>query len=326
MVGEPKTLLELAMAAARSRTTWNGWLESAEKPASDHEETKIERAAKLVTDIVNNNTWMLLQGFVVKPQGSYFNNTNVRLEADMDLRIEISDIKTEYLGGLDEAKVAGLKTFTGTGRTFVDLNRDVRQVLETDLVKLFGRSSVDASGEKAIKVHGLDGSRADCDIVPTFDLNVFMGPPLYAPYMVRGVAILGRSSFGWTYNFPEQHHDNGIAKRTRTSHRFKRIVRMLKRLNYELETRGEIPRRIPSFYVECLVYCVEDEYFLVEQDDRYDRLLRILGRLFTRLSDASWCNEATEVNHIKFLFRSNFSWDAAEALRFVAAAINRLKA
>jgi hypothetical protein len=267
---------------------------------------------------------MLLQGASIQPQGSYFNNTNVRLEADMDLRVEVPHIKVEYLPGVTPAETSHIMTYTDGPRSYAEINSDLRRSLETDLVALFGRPSVDASGEKAIKVHGLDGSRADCDLVPTFALNVFM-KGLYAPYMVRGVAILGRTG-GWTYNFPEQHHDNGIAKRSRTSHRFKRNVRMLKRLNYELETLGDIPRRIPSFFVECLVYLVEDEYFLVETDDRYDRLLRILYRLQNRLADAAWCNEATEINEIKYLFRNSAVWTSTEALNFAIAAIQRLVA
>jgi hypothetical protein len=324
-MSDPRTLLEAAVAAARSRTSWNSWLESAEKPASDHEETKIMRAATLAANIVNNNTWMLLQGASVRPQGSYFNNTNVRLEADMDLRVEVPHIKVEYLFGVLPAETTHIMTYTDGGRSYAEINSDLRSTLEADLVKNFGRANVDSSGQKAIKVHGLDGSRADCDLVPTFALNVFMKDRYGLPYMVRGVAILERMG-GWTYNFPEQHHDNGIAKRFRTSHRFKRNVRMLKRLNYELEALGDIPRRIPSFFVECLVYLVEDEFFLVETDDRYDRILRILYWLRAKLNDPAWCDEASEVNEIKLLFRNNFAWTSSEALNFVNAAIKRLAA
>jgi hypothetical protein len=64
MSGE-RTIIEAAMAAARSRAAWNGWLETAEKPASDHEEAKILRAASLARDVVDSNTWMTLQGAVV---------------------------------------------------------------------------------------------------------------------------------------------------------------------------------------------------------------------------------------------------------------------
>lgn len=174
----------------------------------------------------------------------------------------------------------------------------------TDFTALFGSAGIDATGEKAIKVHGLDGSRADCDVVPTFRLNVFQ-QTIYGPIMLEGVAIRDRSGIGWTYNFPRQSHENGKEKRRRTMLRFKKIVRMLKGLNYELEALGKIKRRIPSFYVECLVYLVEDDFFLVDSDDRYDRLIRILNRLVHKLCDDALCNDVTEVNEIKYLFRFN---------------------
>jgi hypothetical protein len=98
---------------------------------------------------------------------------------------------------------------------------------------------------------------------------------------------------------------------------------MLKRLNYELEGTGDIPKRLPSFLVECLVYTVEDTYFLIDED-RYDRLLRILGRLYDRLCDNAWTQDATEVNNIKLLFREGQAWTHQQALQFVAAAIGRL--
>lgn len=323
-MSDPRNLLEAAMAAARTRTSWNSWLETAEKPASDHEESKIQRAATLASAIVEDNTWLLLQGARVYPQGSYFNNTNVRLEADMDLRVQVPQVWIEYMDGVSADSTKHLASYSNNALTYSDINRFMRSELETGLVKKFGRHNVDATGEKAVKVHGLDGSRADCDLVPTFELNVFM-KGVYCPIMVEGVAILHRT-LGRTFNFPKQHNENGIAKRTRTSHRFKRYVRMLKRLNYELAERKEIANRLPSFYVECLVYCVEDEFFLNESDDRYDRLLRILGRLRALLSDPSWCNDATEVNEIKYLFRNNHSWSFRDASAFIDAAIKRLQA
>jgi hypothetical protein len=72
------------------------------------------------------------------------------------------------------------------------------------------------------------------------------------------------------------------------------------------------------------VYAVEDEHFLYELDDRYLRLLRILMRLDVLLASDQWCENATEVNEIKFLFRSAQSWSRPEARLFVTAALNRL--
>jgi hypothetical protein len=321
MSGGGYTLLESALAVARSRSSWNSWLEQAEKPASDHEEAKIERAASMAAAIVNSNQFLAAAGVRVLPQGSYHNNTNTRNEADMDHRVQMAGIRIIYGDGVDPVTTYS-QNYVPLERTLEDTASLVRAYLARDLIDKFKQDNVDVSGNKAITVTGLDGSRADCDLVPAFHFHLFQS---YngTPYKIEGVAIPGKDG-SWTENFPKQHHDNGIAKRTRTSHRFKRNVRMLKRLNYELADNGDIDRRLPSFFIECLVYAVEDEHFCIDADDRFLRLLRILWRLEVLLGTSDWCERATEVNEIKFLFRPNQAWTLAQAQNFVTAALNRM--
>src|SRR5262249_41345042 len=83
---------------------------------------------------------------------------------------------------------------------------------------------------------------------------------------------------------------------------------------------------LPSFLVECLVYRVEDDYFLVDADDRYDRLLRLVRRMHGQLNDPVWAATANEINEIKLLFGPHQPWTIEVAKRFSAAAWNRLMA
>jgi hypothetical protein len=96
----PNSYLEEAMAKERSRQSWNDRLIHWERPASDHEEDKIERAAGMVRKVVVANAWLTNEGVTVEPQGSYFNNTNVRTEADMDLRVVHPSILIQYAPGV----------------------------------------------------------------------------------------------------------------------------------------------------------------------------------------------------------------------------------
>src|SRR5436853_3674863 len=80
----------------RSRSDWNSRFEHWQRAASDSEEQKIERAARMVRDALVKNAWLSAEGVSVYAQGSYYNNTNVRLDSDMDLRVVHPGIKVEY--------------------------------------------------------------------------------------------------------------------------------------------------------------------------------------------------------------------------------------
>lgn len=313
-----------AMAKARTRSSWNERLTHWERPPSDNEEAQIQRASNAATSLVSASPILTAERVTIRPQGSYFNNTNVRLEADMDLRVQLPDIFIDYAGDVDQTAAYDAEGYWKTGRTFAGIATIVRNELASACRAKFGANRVSAGG-KAVSVNGLSGSHADVDLVPAFRLHWIVNNGYGGYHVTEGVAIVGANG-AVTQNFPEQHHANGKTKRTNTAHRFKKVVRMAKRLNCELADDNAIPRRLPSFLVECLIYAVEDAYFLQPDDDRYDRLVRVVYRVSTLLWDAEWHKTATEVNEIKYLFHASQSWTLNEARAFAAAAIARLEA
>lgn len=317
-------IVEAAIAGKRSRTSWNDRLWHWERPPSDNEEGKIARAAGIATGIVKGNAALTALGAQIRPQGSYYNNTNVRLEADMDLRVQLPTLMVRYAAGVSSTEADGALGYVSVGKTLPEMAREVRDQLAADCRRTFGDRNVTV-GNKAVSVDGLDGSHADVDLVPAFHLRYVVLNDHGGYGALNGVGITGVDG-SETWNFPDQHHANGIAKRARTAHRFKKIVRAAKRLNYELCEIGAINRRLPSFLVECLIYLVEDEHFLVEEDDRFARLLRVLLRMNNLLSDESCVSSAHEINEIKYLFHQNQAWTTADARNFVSAAIARMTA
>jgi hypothetical protein len=144
-------------------------------------------------------------------------------------------------------------------------------------------------------------------------------------YKAEGISILGKDG-SWINNFPDQHRANGIAKRAGTKHRFKKQVRMFKRLRDELVREGELSAgRAPSFLIESLTYAVEDSYFLDESDDRYGRTTRILNRMWQLLDDPIWTATAVEINGVKYLFHFAQPWSVDGAKEFVIAALAQLR-
>jgi hypothetical protein len=277
-------------------------------------------------DPLAGNTWLRSEGVEISAQGSYFNNTNVRLESDMDLRAVHPLIKIDYLNDVIVKYAEQVHRIPQSGRYFTDVVVEMRQQIARSLVEKFGAANVDASGNKAIRLKKLPGSRSDVDIVPMFKYYWVSWNNVAGQFWQNvGVTVLGKDGT-WIHNFPDYHNANGIAKRARTTHRFKRYVRVFKRLRDELVREGKLaPGRVPSFLIECLTYAVEDGYFLVEADDRYDRAYRILERMWDLLDNAAWVSTATEINGVKFLFHATQPWAVDGAKGFVALAPAQLR-
>lgn len=282
----PYNSLLSVLARDRPRSSWNERFAHWERPASNSEEQQIERAAAMVRTALSGSSWLTTEGVTIAPQGSYLNNTNVRLEADMDLRAVHPLIKIEYAAGVVVDCAQAVHGIPQSGRYFEHVIEDMRREISASLIEKFGAHQIDVSGNKAIRLQKLPGSRADLDVVPAFRHYWMWWDTQNSRYMYNeGISILSRNGT-WTNNFPQQHYANGIAKRTRTAHRFKRNTRILKHLRDELvQDRVLRGNQVPSFLIESLTYAVEDAYFLQEQDDRYDRARRILYRIGELLSN-----------------------------------------
>lgn len=315
------------IASSRNRTEWNNRFQHWERPASEFEEAKINRAASMIRDALKNDPLLGPQHVDIEPQGSYHNNTNVRLESDMDIR---ACWKTESMiltqGNLTLQETYSALGFCSTDQSLADIAAQHRRRIHSALESKFGSNNLDP-GSKAFQLEAISGSRAKADIVPAVRLIIATeAGTVLTPSVVpiEGVVIFSRDG-KQIFNFPEQHHRHGIKKHNITLRRFKKVVRILKRLRDELVSLGRLKKgQVPSFLIECLVYLVEDWYFCIEED-RYDRIRRILKRIAELLNDPNRIRSATEINEIKLLFSLDQPWTANDAVSFVFQAWKRLE-
>jgi len=162
-------LARLLAEGYRTRSSWNDRLTHWERPASESEEVQIERAASMVRFALAENAWLRNEGVAVSAQGSYFNNTNVRLESDMDLRAVHPLIRIEYAPNVLVEAAQAAHGIPQSGRYFSDVVTDARREIKLCLGQKFSAENVDGDGNKAIRLKKLAGSRADVDIVPVFN-------------------------------------------------------------------------------------------------------------------------------------------------------------
>lgn len=311
--------------SVRTRSSWNDRFSHWETAESTTETKAIERARDMVHSALRENKWLVNEGVVISPQGSFTNRTNVRNEADIDLRVQHPLLRIECDSNVNFQAAYQAGTYFDSGRSFADLAQNMRKEISRDLKARFGKGAVNDTGKKAIRVDGVAGSRGEVDVVPCFTLHHIRAGAGFVPFStVHGVAILSTDG-NWTLNYPEQHIANGRRKRTTTGHQFKRVVRIVKRLQTDMEEYGVLEERVPSFLIECLVYLVEDHHF-VYNEDRYDRIRRILTRVSEILAQGGLLSPyfLSEINGIKPLFGGDQAWTLEKAQRFVHAALRHL--
>ncbi|MBB2749782.1 UNVERIFIED_ORG: hypothetical protein GGI57_000448 [Rhizobium aethiopicum] len=310
--------------SVRRRSSWNDRFAHWEKAESTTETVAIERGRSVVQGILGANRSLISEGVRFAPQGSFTNRTNVRNEADIDLRVQHPSLWIEHGTGVDPRTASNAYGYHGVGRSYAQIAGDMRSTIATELKASLGKSNVDDSGKKAIRVKGVTGSRGEVDVVPCFTLHHIYVPQGSWHYdRIAGVAILGTDG-SWTLNYPDQHIANGRLKRTTTGHQFKRMVRIVKRMQSDMIDHGVITERVPSFLVECLVYLVEDHHFVVNED-RYSRVKRILTRSLEIISQQGLAlYNLPEINGIKPLFGVRQAWTVEKARWFLASAICHL--
>ena len=123
----------------------------------------------------------------------------------------------------------------------------------------------------------------------------------------------------WIVNYPIQHLEEGKRKNTATSKRYKRVVRILKRLENKMVAEGVI-EAVPSFLIESLVWNTPDPKF--EASTWSGRVQNALAHAYneTRSPECFRSNDWLEANAQKFLFYDGQNWSYQEAHAFAAAA------
>ena len=140
--------------------------------------------------------------------------------------------------------------------------------------------------------------------------------------MTEGIAIRGTDG-QWTISCPEQHRANAVAKNDATRGRFKDVVRILKNLRTEMSEKKLLTVDVSSFFIECLIYNVEEGFFAGEPSAHYARVRRILQRIMAQMVDIGVENALKEVNGINLLFGSQ-AWTIFTAYSFAERALKYL--
>lgn len=279
------------------------------KPPSDTEASKLENAERMVKEAIKEDEKLKSKSTETFGQGSYANNTNVRLNSDIDINVRYTGGYFFQLPADTTEEDVGIAHIGSSGYSFSEFKDDV----ENALVKKFGRSEV-VRKNKCITIKE-NTYRVETDVVPTWN---------FRRYSKNGNYVLGARF--WSddgkriTNYPKQHIENGKEKNTNTQRRFKRLTRIHKRLRYKMIEDGiPLNNNITSFLLECLVWNCPNS--ILNNSSSWTEMLKLsIGHLYKNTTKDELCEEWGEVSELLYLIRPFRKWSREEIQQYLATA------
>lgn len=288
--------------AKLTEETLNNW----RYPASDTEETKLANAEKMVREAIADSEELKNKSTEIFGQGSYANDTNVKINSDIDINVCLSD--TIFIQ-IPEGKKQEDFGYSDSDYKF----SEYKDAVERALVKKFGRKDV-IRNDKCITVLA-NTYRVEADVVPTFKYNRHDdngGKAIGTKFITdEGYPVI---------NYPLQHIENGKLKNSQTQRRFKRLTRIFKRLRYKMiEDKIPVSDNITSFLIECLLWNVPNKVFN-DYDTWTERLKQSIIFLYNNTKEDKDCKEWGEVSELLYLFHSGRKWSREDVNSFLLQA------
>lgn len=290
---------------------WESTFREWSKPSSDTEQQKSDNAERAIKAAIAESPELSKRNVIVFPQGSYRNNTNVRLDSDVDICVLCKDVFFYDLPS-DESVTKTSAAITDAQYEYSTFKNEV----ELALVRKFGRNMV-KRGNKAFDIHE-NTYRVDADAVACFLYRDYYRD-INGQIQYREGTQLQPDNGGKIENWPDQHYKNGVTKNNNTSGRFKFMTRVIKRLRNEMEENKFLDAKpAPSYLIECLVWNTPNNYF--GNAEFTADIRNIFAHTFNETLAIEKCREWVEVNGIKYLFHITQLWTREQANAFLGAA------
>ena len=270
------------------------------KPVSTSEDQKCQNAITQITAELKAKFGSKISIFL---QGSYRNNTNVRLNSDVDIVMRYDDAFYPDLQRLSEAERTTYNAKrTSAGYDFDELKADTQAALKAVFTTDVERKN------KCIQVNG-NTYRVTADVIPCFILKRFK---TLQTIEAEGIKFYSDDKDG-IISFPNQHYTNGTAKTEQTHRLYKRMVRILKTINNRLIDNETISDKlVSSFFIECLVYNLPNGNFV---SGNYTQTLRnVIVKIYEDMKSNA---DYTEVNQLLWLFSNKNPRTRQNAIDFM---------
>ena len=291
-------------------------LDNWRKPASENEEQKISNAITMIKDAVKAHAILKTKEIEFVMQGSYCNNTNVKLDSDIDVCVMLKDsFYSEYREGATKENYG----FTDGTNNYDDYRGYIIEAMQNK----FGKENVKPRS-KAIYIES-NTYRVHADVVAAFQFRNYTQETKNNSYdFIEGIKFFTTESKE-IINYPKVHVKNGIYKNDNTLRRFKRTVRLYKRIrNKMIEDGLPVSENIRSFLLESLLWNIPNSIFNNE-DTWNDTLRNTIISLFNSTKTEEGCKTWGEVSEHFYLFHSGRKWNREDTNGFLVQMWNYLE-
>jgi hypothetical protein len=273
------------------------------------EQGKCENAETAIRKALAAHDQLSDLDITVFAQGSYRNKTNVKQDSDVDICVRLN---TTFFPEYPQGKTDTDFGVVDASITFADYKNLIHSALED----YFGSDSL-TRGDKAFNIHE-NTYRIDADVVPTFVHRRYFMRDDGSHDFHSGIGFdtdAGKRILNW----PEQHYENGLKKHENSGRRYRKIIRILKRMRNEMQDENiESAKNVASCLIESLVSNVPNDLF---GHDTYSSDVReVLAHIFNETMTDEKCSKWVEVSGFKWLFRNTQPWTREQAHKFISGA------
>jgi len=254
------------------------------KDISETEYNKIENAIRMVEDAVRNNYELYNLDIDVFVQGSYANNTNVKVESDVDVCVMLKSIFYYY---------------------------DYKKKVITALQEKFGTNV--KIGNKAVNIKS-NTYRVEADVVIAVQYrNYRMSKNPYS-YYIEGIKFFSECGDA-IINYPKIHTANGNSKDEQTRRLYKKLVRIFKNIkNDMIDKRIITDDKISSFLIESLIYNVPND--IITYSYAWNQKVKeIIYYLYNEIKINY--GKFVEVSECNYLFHEERKWTPYDVKKFL---------
>jgi hypothetical protein len=278
-------------------------------PPSTTEQQKMGNAETAIRKAIEAHEQLAAMDISIIPQGSYRSKTNVRQDSDVDICVCLN---STFFSHYPQGRT---RKYYGNTEASISYHEFIK-LLHQALISRFGNEYI-TPGTKAITIDS-NSYRIHADVVPAFAYRYYNGENQDSFIIPTGIAF-DTTDDKRIVNWPEQVYENGLQKHKNTGQRYRKMVRIVKRLRNRLqELNNPAAADIGSFLIECMVWNVPDMGFNHEtykEDVQY-----ILATCFNNLLPAGRHATLREVNNMKLIFGTHQFCTVERAKSFFSAA------